>query len=207
MRRPDASPVEEPQEKELTRLRAQTLEPAPDDAQRDDPSALLPLRPVALVLSSYNPLYAVEAARHPDWLVAPGVLAPNGPRPAAPVAQPPIPTGPTTVPQGVVLGAGTLVALTLIGVGWAAALLPAGVRPFEALALSPAFGVAFLLLAGVAWDAFGLRLTGMSGALVPVVTAAVGGGAALARLRQVGAGGRADPRGPGPEGDAPSAPA
>ena len=82
---------------------------------------ILPLRPVALVLSSYNPLYGVEATRHPDWLVAPGVLAPNGPRPGAPVAQPPIPTGPTTVPQGAVLGAGTLVALTLIGVGWAAA--------------------------------------------------------------------------------------
>ena len=40
-RRPDPVPVEEPPEEELPRLGVQPVEPAPDDAHRDDARALV----------------------------------------------------------------------------------------------------------------------------------------------------------------------
>jgi hypothetical protein len=147
---------------------------------------VLPAHPVALLMDAYNPLFGPTARAHPDWIVGPGVIAVTGPRPAIPVAEPLIPTGPRGVPQGVVLGAGTLVVVTLIGVGWAVALLPAGVRPFEVLALSPAMGFAVLLLAGVLIDALGVRLGGVGGGLTGPVAAAAGAVAASVRLRHDG---------------------
>jgi len=145
--------------------------------------ALLPRRPVALLLSSYNGRYRDEALRHPDLVVAPNVIALAGPVPSRPVAVPPIPEGPRSVLAGVVLGAGSLGILALIGLGWAIALLPRRVRPFEVVALSPAFGIAFLILFGIAVDAVGFRLVGVPGAITPALALAGGGAAALVRTR------------------------
>jgi hypothetical protein len=147
---------------------------------------LLPRHPVALVLSSYNPMYGAEAARRPDLVVAPNVLALAGPKPAAPVAAPPIPTGPRGAAQGVLVGVATLVAMTLIGWGWSLALMPGTARPFEVFALAPAAGLAALLAAGIVADAVGVRMVGVSGAMIPIVTAAAGGGAAILRRRADG---------------------
>jgi hypothetical protein len=139
---------------------------------------LLPHHPVALLLSSFNPLYGKVAAAHPDWVVAPNVLALNGPHPAQPLPLPPTPSGPHTVAQGAVLGGGTMVVLVLIGLGWAIVLLPRSLRPFEVFALSPAAGIAALLLAGIAVDAVGIRLAGLGGTLAIVLASASGWGAA-----------------------------
>ncbi len=143
--------------------------------------ALLPRHPVALLLASYNPLYGVMAERHPDWVVGTDVLVLSGPRPASPVASPGIPTGPRTLAAGVAAGGGTLVILTLIGLGWVIALMPRTLCPFERLALAPAVGIAFLILGGIAGDAVGLRLVGVAGASIPIGAGLLG--YAAARLR------------------------
>jgi hypothetical protein len=85
-----------------------------------------------------------------------------------------------------VFGVGTLVVLTLIGLGWAVALLPRGVRSFEALALSPAFGIGFLILGGVVVDAVGIRLKGTGGIFAVLVVILAGFGLAVRRLRAEG---------------------
>jgi hypothetical protein len=144
---------------------------------------LLAERPVALILRSFNPLYERAEADHPDWVVGPSVIALNGPRPATPVAPPPIPTGPRTLLQGGGLGAGTLALLALLGLGWAVALLPGGLRSFEAVALSPAFGIGFLLVGGILVDAVGIRLTGGGGIGTVVLVAVAGWTMAGLKLR------------------------
>ena len=145
---------------------------------------LLPRHPVALLLASYNPMYRAEAERHPERVAAPSVLVLHGPMPTTTVAAPAIPTGPRGGRQGALLGAGVLIALALAGWGWAAALLPRAVRPFEAFALAPAFGLAFLILGGILADAVGARLGGGSGATIVVAVAAAGAVAAFARRRR-----------------------
>jgi hypothetical protein len=170
--------------------------------------ASAPRRPVAVVLRSTNPLFDAEAARHPGWVVAPGVLVLQGPRPAAPLPAAVAPSGIRTVPQGVAIGGGTLALLALVGLGWAVALLPRGVRPFEVLALSPAVGIGFLLLGGIVLDAVGVGLLGWGGSLTVAVAGAVGFAVAWRRLRgQELAGWFADPAAggePQPDGSAPA---
>jgi hypothetical protein len=134
---------------------------------------------VALLLNAYDPLYGVMARAHPDWIVAPNVIALHGPRPAMPVAAPPLPSGRRTPLGGIALGAGALIVVTLVGLGWSTALGPRSLRPFELLALAPSFGIALLILAGVLFDAIGLRLTGWQGALIVVMTALAGGAVAV----------------------------
>jgi hypothetical protein len=135
---------------------------------------LLAERPVSLLLRSFNPQYPQVEAEHPDWVVGPSVIVLSGPRPAAPVAPPPIPTGPRTIVQGAGLGAATLIVLGLLGLGWGLALVPDGLRSFEVVALSPAVGIGFLLMGGIVMDAVGVRLTGWGGIATLVVTAAAG---------------------------------
>ena len=76
--------------------------------------------------------------------------------------------------------------LALAGLGWALALLPPGTRSFEALALSPAFGIAAIIVAGVLLDAVGLRLGGAGGAVVILVAVLGGAVAGGLRLRKRG---------------------
>jgi hypothetical protein len=150
-------------------------------------SRLLPTHPTALLLQAYNPAYAATAAAHPDWVVAPGVIALGGrPVAPAPVAQPAIPTGPRGPVQGALLGVGALVLLALVGLGWAIALLPGGTRSFEVLALAPAFGIALLILAGVLVDAVGIRLVHWGGILAVMLAIAAGAALAVRRVRRDG---------------------
>ena len=92
-----------------------------------------------------------------------------------------------------IVSAGTLAVLALIGLGWAMALLPAGLRSFEVLALALSFGIAFVILAGVAIDAVGVRLAGVGGSFTLVVAAGAGWALAVARLRRIKATGGARP--------------
>lgn len=148
---------------------------------------LVPRRPVALMLASFNPSYPRVAREHPRWVVAPGVVAVRGPRPASTVATPPIPSGPRDAAQAALLGAGTLSLLFLVGLGFALALLPRRARTFEVVAVSPAFGIAALILGGLLLDAFGLRLQGFVAALTALALALAGAAAAAAaRTRRRG---------------------
>jgi hypothetical protein len=135
---------------------------------------LLPRRPVALLLAAYNPSYRRFAASHPDSVITPNVALLAGPRPGGTVATSSFPTGPRGDLQGAILGVGTLVWLAVVGSGWALVGLPRTLRPFEVIALCPAFGIAALVAGGILVDAAGFRLSGIGGALTPVLVAAAG---------------------------------
>jgi hypothetical protein len=148
---------------------------------------ILSSHPVALVLSSYYPAFGDLIQMHPDWFVAPDVAVPEGPRPAAPLptvrSYPTAPRGPVAI---FMFGTGTLTVLALIGLGWVIGLLPGALRPFEALALSVAFGLALLVLGGTIVDVLGIRLSGVGGAAVGPAVGALGwvfGGRTLLRRR------------------------
>jgi hypothetical protein len=148
---------------------------------------VLSQRPVALMLETFNPAFARVAAAHPDWVVGPGVIALGGGKPGVTVAAAAIPADVSNPLAGVVYGIGTIALLFLVGGGWALSLLPAGTRGFEALALSPAFGIAGILLAGVVLDTvLGVRLRGVGGALAVLVPLVVGALLAARRLLRDG---------------------
>jgi hypothetical protein len=142
---------------------------------------LLPERPVALTLASYNPRYQDIAVEHPEWIVATNVVALHGPRPPAPLPSPSNPHELRRATERGLLAGGTLVVLTLVGIGWAVALLPAGTRSFEVLALSPALGIGFLVLGGLLADLMGIRLGELGGSLITATTVLVVGFALGAR--------------------------
>jgi hypothetical protein len=135
---------------------------------------ILPRHPVALLLRSYNAAYSTFVAAHPGSEVAPDVAVIMGPTLPALIEPPPFPTGPRGIVRGGLLAVGTVLILTLIGAGWAVAALPRTLRPFEILALSPAVGMAALVMAGMVVDAAGFRLGGPGGVVAPFLAAAVG---------------------------------
>ena len=145
-----------------------------------------PGRPVALMLSSFNPSYTRFLSAHREWQVAPGVIVLNGPRPTARLPAAHIEAAPQGPFKLALFGSGTLVLLSLVGLGWALALLPRDARSFEVLAVSIGFGVAFLVVVGVLVDSAGFRLGGVAGGLTPVAVAVLGWGLAAGRIRRRG---------------------
>jgi hypothetical protein len=148
-------------------------------------TAVQPVRqqqPVALLLSAYNPAFDEIAAQHPDWIAAPGVIVLEGPRPVTPLPRAPAPSAPLGGWQLAIFGAGVLVVLGVAGLGWAVAILPPDVRPFEVLALAAACGIAFLVLGGTLMDAAGVRVGGVGGLVAVPLVAAVGWLLAVWRL-------------------------
>jgi hypothetical protein len=85
----------------------------------------------------------------------------------------PSPT-PLSAASLVVLWAAFLAVLVGVGAGWSAAFVRAAW--VERLALSPAFGIATLVLGGVLADRAGVRPTGAPGAALVVAIAAAGWG-------------------------------
>jgi hypothetical protein len=134
--------------------------------------AVLDDHPIALMMPSFSRGYAAAVAAHPDWRVGPGLAVVQGPRPAG--TYPPLQPVPTPL-SGlalVALWAAFLGVLTAVGGGWAVMFVRSGWLP--TLALSPAFGVATIVLLGTLADRAGVRLSGWPGALVALVTGALG---------------------------------
>jgi MFS family permease len=141
--------------------------------------------PVALVLSSFNiDAYNQWIESHPEDLVARNVGLVRGPRPqtAVPFAKPPF-GGLGGFWVGV-LGVASMFALAAIGLGWAILLLGRWLTPLPLLGVSPAVGIAALVLSGILVDRVGIRLVGGGGILAVVVAAASSWGVlAIGRLR------------------------
>ena len=155
----------------------------------------LPAHPIEIMLSAFNRRsYPAFARAHADWVVAPGVLVLSGPRPPTPFAA----SAPPTIPRGsaqlLIFGAGTLVILGLVGLGWTLVLLPSDARPLEAMALSLGFGIGALIATGTILDVAGLRLGG-TGGLVAIPLAAAAGWALAAGKLVRGRRGRDAPQG------------
>jgi hypothetical protein len=145
---------------------------------------LLPERPVALMLETYNPAFGQFVERHPDRVAGPGLVVLEGPVPDEPIARPAVPTGPRGIIHGSLLGIGTLGLLGVLGLGWALALGPRALRPFETFAVSPAFGLGFLILGGTVVDTIGIRLAGGGGVLAVALVGACGWLLASGRFRR-----------------------
>ena len=121
--------------------------------------------PVAIaVLFSFNAdAFNQWVDTHPDDLVARNVGLVRGPRPqtAVPYAKPPF-GGLGGFWVGV-LGVASMSLFAVIGLGWAILLLGRWLTPLPLLAVSPAVGIAALVLAGVFVDRVGIRLGGAGG--------------------------------------------
>jgi len=112
---------------------------------------------------------------HPDSDYASKMAVVHGPPPpsgALPYTGPPV----SPMSFGFVMAVAVvgLAILTLVGLGWMVALLGRWLGAAEVLALSPAMGVAVLVLGGILIDRVGVRLTGLGGSIAPVVVAVAG---------------------------------
>jgi hypothetical protein len=151
---------------------------------------ILPDHPVALVLAAYSPFYGRLAADHPESMVARDLLVLVGPPPSRPISLPPSPYRTRGTLELALMGALALAVVTALGLGWAAAMLPERTRPFELLALSPAFGLGFLIAGGLLGDQVGIRLTGFGGTGVVVVVGVSGLLTGALRVKRRVSGGR-----------------
>jgi hypothetical protein len=135
-------------------------------------------RPLALILGASYPRFGTYVAEHPESLVAPGVAVVQGPTIRAPIRIPPIPRAPRPPIQLGLMAVAVLGVLVLVGLGWALALLPRAAPVFALVGLSPSFGIAFLVVAGIVVDAVGLPLSSWGALLTVLLAAAPGWGLA-----------------------------
>jgi len=114
--------------------------------------------PMAFVLPAFNP-GARQAAAKLGTRVAPGVFVLDTGRPvkrapALAAGELPVPTLPW---RFVLVGVSCFLLLVLIGLGWSTAATGWG---FGGVALAPAFGIAALVIGGIALERLGAPLTG-----------------------------------------------
>jgi hypothetical protein len=132
--------------------------------------------PVVLIGSSYNVThYHQWADARPGTVYRDqGISVVQGPLPPKESIEPVDPVANPGVVKIALLSTATLAVLAFIGLGWAVALLRRWLGRLELLAVAPAVGVAALVLGGLMIDRLGVRLTGIPGALTPVVVAGAG---------------------------------
>jgi hypothetical protein len=132
--------------------------------------------PVVLIGSSFNVThYHRWADPRPESVYRDqGISVVRGPLPPERSIEPVDPVGNPGVVKITVLSTGTVVLLAFVGLGWALALLRRWLDRTEILAVAPAVGVAALVFGGLVIDRVGVRLTGIPGALTPLVVAGAG---------------------------------
>jgi hypothetical protein len=120
--------------------------------------------PVALVLRSFNAgAYQQWVDAHPQSEVARNVAVVRGPLPPAPVPRARSPIGGLGAFRIGVFGVAAMALLAAVGLGWAILLLRRWLRPVHLLAVSPAVGIAAVVVAGIVVDRVGIRLVGFGG--------------------------------------------
>jgi hypothetical protein len=132
--------------------------------------------PVVLIGSSFNVTnYHAWADPRPESVYRDqGISVVQGPLPPKQSIEPVDPVGNPGVIKLAFLSTGTLAVLAFVGLGWAIALLRRWLGRVELLAVAPAVGVAALVFGGLVIDRLGVRLTGVPGALTPLVVAGLG---------------------------------
>ncbi|HXF56237.1 MAG TPA: hypothetical protein VNO34_01405 [Actinomycetota bacterium] len=143
---------------------------------------ILPERPVAVAVAMPRATSLAWTQTHPDLLITERVAVVEGPAPPPGLRPAGPPVGGIPFWKLAAIAGGSLLALGLVGLGWAWALLRPWAEPPQALALAPAVGVGILVLGGVLTDRLGFRLEGAVGAALPLILA--GGGALLAGARR-----------------------
>ena len=137
-------------------------------------------KPTLVVMRLYYPMFDRVQQQHPDWVITPRLLVARGPRPPASELQGGTLATPPASSTLVWKTVGVLLLLFVVGLGWAAGLVPAGW--LERVGTAPAFGIAALAVAGLLGDKLGLRLVGGPGVAIVVVAAALGWGTFVLRL-------------------------
>lgn len=132
--------------------------------------------PVVLIGSSFNVThYHAWADPRPESVYRDqGISVVRGPLPPAQSIEPVDPVGNPGVIKIAILSTGTLALLAFVGLGWAVALLRRWLGRLEVLAVAPGVGVAALVFGGLIIDRVGVRLSGIPGALTPLIVAAAG---------------------------------
>jgi hypothetical protein len=132
--------------------------------------------PVVLIGSSFNVThYHSWADPRPESVYRDqGVSVVQGPPPPTQSIEPVDPVGNPGVIKIAILSTGTLAWLAFVGLGWGIALLRRWLGRLEILAVAPAVGLAALVFGGLVIDRLGVRLTGLAGALTPLVVAGAG---------------------------------
>jgi hypothetical protein len=132
--------------------------------------------PVVLIGSSFNVThYHSWADPRPESVYRDqGISVVRGPLPPSQSIEPVDPVGNPGVTKIALLSTGTLALLAIVGLGWAVALLRRWLGRLELLAVAPAVGVAALVFGGLIIDRVGVRLSGVPGALTPLIVAGAG---------------------------------
>jgi hypothetical protein len=151
----------------------------------EDLEPLLEARPIAFVAAALNDhSWGRWIGAHPDSRIGSDVAIVQGPQTGTLLDVPPIAIGPLPAYQWVAFAGGIACLYGLIGLGWTLAVFGGRIRRFEALALSPAVGLAAIVLAGVVADRLGVRLIGVPGAAVALAAGVAGWGALALRRRR-----------------------
>jgi hypothetical protein len=131
--------------------------------------------PVAFVLSSFSgTTFDAWVGQHPTTRVAPRLAVLHGPVASVPLVSEAPSTDPIPWWHLGFLAVGALAALFLVGGGWVLVSFSRWFRPIELMAAAPTLGIAAIVVLGSILDRFGLRLTGVVGASVPVVAGLAG---------------------------------
>jgi hypothetical protein len=132
--------------------------------------------PIVLIGSSFNVTnYHAWADPRPESVYRDqGISVVQGPLPPAESIEPVDPLGNPGVIKLALLSSATLALLAFVGLGWGVALFRRWLGRLELLAVAPAVGLAALIFGGLVVDRLGIRLTGLPGALTPLVVAGAG---------------------------------
>jgi hypothetical protein len=107
-------------------------------------------------------------------VIGPGVALLQGPRPARPLVEGPLPDGVPGLPAALGWALVLLVLVAAAGTGWTAAALGGLSRPMTFVSLVPVVGIGALLLGAFAATELGVRLHG-TGGMATYVAVTVGG--------------------------------
>jgi hypothetical protein len=149
----------------------------------EDVRRVLPLRPPVLVLQSFGPGQFQSALGMGASVLAPGVALLQGPSPAVPLSEAPLPRPVPRTVRGLLLGGVLLLLLGAAGLGWAAVIFGPRASPEVLWSSAPAAGAAALILAGLVAAESGIRLAGPGG-IATYIAVVVGGAVTALVLRR-----------------------
>jgi hypothetical protein len=141
--------------------------------------------PVAIAIGGASAEAPVWASKHPETVIAPGVVVLRGPAPdgasrragieARAEALAEASPGPGQLIPAALIG---FLVLTAAGLGWTRALLGRWLQGWELFGLAPAIGAGALVLGAVVLNRAGIALRGPGAIAIVVLVAASGWGAA-----------------------------
>jgi hypothetical protein len=138
---------------------------------------------VVLAARGYTRSFDDIARRFPGRIVAPGLIALDGPLPATPIRAAPM-NRVEDVGLLLLLALGVFVILEFAGFGLSVAALGSFLRPFERFAVAPAFGLGALLLGGLVANRAGVLIHDASVYVIVAVIVVGSGGGFLASRRE-----------------------